>query len=490
MGKNGAVSHVIVVLLMISMLVFFGCGAPPHREKISKDMDPQGQEKILQQARADFEQGRDTEVINELNRFLLVQSSSPREKEARWLLAQSYERSGMIRAAQQQYHLLAQLLPPGSERQQVLQYMDDLQQRLGRSQPQLGPSKAVRASLSQFSGVGNVSVALKELVQGGATSVLIDLGCSGIAMQPSRTTLTAIDVSPQSQLPALVGQLHQFGLLAFAGLNLRCVGYWDSRSRQEWLDGSYDPATRKVQLSRYFDIFHPQYQQLLAFELRKLAGSGVDGVVFLAEVPLGVYDGLTPSSVEGFNETFATRLNPETLFENGLQQPNSQPSPAGNQQAGSSASESTDFWRWAGWKARQRLAVLHTLMEVTHQHKATLSFGLEVHPESINNPLGALTHYSEDFFEASQKGFSFFLITARPDRQIPSGANISDVKAFIRQTSMLVERMTLVIKDPAKIWLTIPWNHKTPLTEISDSLDTTHLQKVSRVYDLQRFLDK
>jgi hypothetical protein len=488
-----AAKYFLVIPVLIHFLFFAGCSKPSHRQDMSEDLDRQAQERTLRQARVDFEQGRDTQVINELNRFLSVHSQSPREGEARWLLAQSYQRSGKLRAALKQYKIISQELPPGQEQKEVTKRIDELNQRLKMVGTQLEPMKVGRISLSQLSLLGNDPSILKSLMQEGVTSVLIDFRCPGKAMPQSQPAVKTSDVSPQSQWPTSVGQIHRQGLLAFVGINLRCLGYLDSRSNKQWLDGYYNPVSRKVQLSRYFDIFHPQYQKLMAHEIQRLTESGIDGVVFLAEVPLGVYDGFTPGSVDMFNKTFHTRMNPQTLFNNGLAQRNSQSSSDINQQTRPSASEASEFWRWTGWKARQRLTVLQGLMDQVHEHKPEFPFGLELHPESIEDPLGALTQFSEDFLEANQKSFTFFLITPQSIRKIQSEPNPPSpivLEDFIKQSRKLVDRMTLVIKNPARIWLSIPWGQKTPRTLVSDSAKIRHLQMVSQIYDLQTFLDK
>ena len=366
----------------------------------------------------DFEQGRDTKVINDLNRFLSDHAHSPREREARGLLAQSYERSGKIRAALKQYQMIAQTLPPGQEKKEVAKRIDELEQRLNTGGPRYEPNKVVRASLTQFYTVGNDPVVLKGLRQDGVTSVLIDFECPGKGVAPPQPTVRTSDVSSQSQLPSSVNRIHRQGLLVFVGINLRCLGYLDSRSKKAWLDGSYNPVSGKVQSSPYFDIFHPQYQQVMVYEINKLTDNGIDGVVFLAEVPLGMYDGFRPGSVDTFNKAFHTQMNPHTLFENGVSNPGSQFSLDQNQPVRVSASKTTEFWRWTGWKARQRLIVLQGLMDQVHEHKPKMSFGLELHSESIEDPLRALTQFSEDFLEAQQRDFEFFFISPQTGRKI------------------------------------------------------------------------
>ena len=488
-----AVKYVLVIPVLIYLLVSAGCGKPSHRQDRSEDLDQQAQEHILRKARVDFEQGRDAQVINELNRFLSVHPQSPREKEARWLLAQSYERTGSIRAALKQYKFISQALPPGQEKQEVAKRIDELEQRLKKDGPQSEPINVVRISLNRFSTLGNDRSTLKRLGQEGVTSVLIDFGCPKKSVPHLQPAVKTRDVAAQSELDSSVGQVHQQGFLAFAGINLRCLGYLDSRSQKQWLDGSYNPVSRKVQSSRYFDIFHPQYQKLMAYKIKALTDSGLDGIVFLAEAPLGVYDGFTPGSVDKFNKTFHTQMNPHTVFENGVKKRNSQTSPDTHHHVRVSASEADEFWRWTGWKARQRLIVLQSLMDQVHEHKPAISFGLEMHPESIEDPLGALTQFSEDFLEAKQKGFRFFLINPQSGRTIQSEQRSPtpiDPEDFFNQTRPLVDRMTLGLQSPARIWLKMPWDKKTTLTLVSGSSNARHLENVSQVYDLQTFLDK
>ena len=479
--------------VMIFFLIVAGCGKPSHRQDRPEDLDRKAQEQVLRNARVDFEQGRDSKVINDLNRFLSVHPQSPREKEVRWLLAQSYERIGRNRAALKQYQIIAKELSSGQEKQEVANRIAELEHRLKKVGIQSEPINIVRISRSQFSRLGNDRATLKRLVQEGVTSVLVDFGCPEKSVPHTQPAVKTRDLSTQSQLGLSVAQVHQQGLLAVVGINLRCLGYLDSRTPKQWLDGSFNPVSRKVQPSRYFDIFHPQYQKLMAYEIKKMTDSGIDGIVFLAEAPMGMYDGFTPGSVDTFNKTFHTQMNPHNVFQNGVNKRNSQTSTDKNARVRVSATEAADFWRWTGWKARQRLIVLQGLMDQAHADKPALSFGLELHPESIEDPLGALTQFSEDFLEAKQKSFRFFLITPQSGRKIqsqPSPPTPIAREDFYNESRTLVDRMTLVLQNPARIWLEIPWGKKTTQTLVFGSPKAQHLENVSQVYDLPTFLDK
>ena len=136
---------------------------------------------------------------------------------------------------------------------------------------------------------------------------------------------------------------------------------------------------------------------------------------------------------------------------------------------------------------------MQDLMNQIHETKPDFAFGLELHPESIQDPLGALTQYSEDFLEANRNSFSFFLVTPKPAQKIQSDPHpplANDLQDFIDQSRTLVDRMMLVLKNPARIWLSIPWGKRPPTIMVSDSPRTRHLEKVSQIYDLKTFLDK
>ena len=488
--QNLSGKSLVIFPVLVQFVLFIGCSVSPSQPDVSEDFDRQAQEQLLEEAQKDFDEGRDTQAINKLNQFFSLSSPSPMEGEARWLLAKSYERSGKLRAALKQYQIISRELPAGKKQTDVLNHMKELEQRIAGVRPQSRPMMAVRSSVSRLSLLEDEGSTFNRLKQEGVTKVLIEVGCPRMKVRKFPSSVRPIEYTPPEQWPPPARTIHQYGLQAFVGLNLRCLGYVDPRSKKQWVDGFYNPEAQKVQASQYFDIFHPQYQMFLVHQIMKLSDSGFDGVVFLADAPMGLYDGLTPSSVRLFNAAFRTRLNPQSLFPNGRRSPTSKSSSPSIQNTVSSPSEESDFWRWAGWKARQRLSVLQRLMDKIREQNPEFSFGLELHPESIENPIQALTQFSEDFFEANQKSFTFFLVAPQSTSEIQSGSNSRDVEIFMDQTRSLVSRMTLVINNPSKIWISIPRFSKHHPKNMSDPLELGDLPTFSRIYDLQAFLDK
>jgi hypothetical protein len=273
-------------------------------------------------------------------------------------------------------------------------------------------------------------------MQAGITMVLVDIGTSaGSNPIVSEGGRRATGIYFRSQwadtIRDIFGELlplaHQQGLSVFAAVSLRRINWVDPTLG--WLDRSYDTVHRQLRLSPYLDLFHPAFQEYLVGLLTDLADTGVDGILFRNDVSLGPYDGFSAFGVRGFERDFHSRMDPAQFFTGTM----SQPFPA-------------EYWRWAGWKARERVKILDRLSRAMRLHGNTRHVAVEVHPEAVTDPRAALVRYGEDLLEAKRR-FQYFLL--RASSQAPSpGVNG-------RQTSMLVEQMKGLLGSPDRIWTTM-----------------------------------
>ena len=283
------------------------------------------------------------------------------------------------------------------------------------------------------------------LMQRGITMVLIDIGTSAGA-NPSRSDAgrRATGIYFRSQwadtIRDVFGELlpmaHQQGLFVFAAVSPRRINWVDPTLG--WQDHTYDPVHRQLRLSPYLDLFHPAFQEYLIGLLTDLADTGVDGMVFRNDVALGPYDGLSAFGVRGFERDFHTRIDPAQFFTATIAAPQApalghgpaQPFPA-------------EYWRWAGWKARERVKILERLSHAMLVQGNTRQVALEIHPEAVTDPRVALVRYGEDLLEAKRR-FQYFLLRASSQ----AGVNGD-------QTSGIVEQMKGLLGAPERIWTTI-----------------------------------
>ena len=478
----------LVWLLLIPVLFLPGCSKSSYRQQVQQDLQLRAQERIFRKAEAEFKQGHYDQAISLLQHFFGIHSRSPLEKEARWLLARSYKNNGNHQSALEQYKVIARGLPPGKHKQETLERIAELELNRGRTNTDGGPSHAVRISLSHYASIRDIEASLKRIAQHDVTSVLIDFGCRSqlkrkVRVEAAGRSVGSTNALIYDRLPSYIAQIHDQKLRAFVGINLRCLGDWAPNSNAVWVDRSYDPVTQRVHSSHNFDLLNPQYQEFLIRFLMKFVTSDVDGIVFLADLPSGLYDGFTPYSMQTFHQSFQVRLDPGSLYLNGQAKQTTTKSNSENHKA--PLSLAPEFWRWAGWKTRQRLAVLQHLIEQVHKHKAELQFGLEVHPDSVENPLRALARYSEDILEANQKSFAFFFVNLQPDRDIRSHQSQFDTKKYVHRSRKLVDRMVVITKDSSKVWVNAPLQTITLPTGGGWLEKSGLLQGVVEVYNYQ-----
>ena len=475
-------------LLLIPVLFLSGCGKSSYRQQVQQDLQLRAQERIFRKAEAEYQQGRYGQAISLLQHFFGIHSRSPLETEARWLLARSYNTNGDFQSALQQYKVIARGLPPGKSKQETLQHIAQLEQKIGGKIVGGHHLPAVRISLSEYASIRDVESSLKRIAQHEVASILIDFGCRSPIKHKVRVEVSGRAVGNTNaviydRLPSYIEQIHAQKLKAFVGINLRCLGDWAPKSNAGWGDRSFDPVTQQVQSSPNFDLLNPQYQEYLVRFLMKFVISDVDGIVFLADLPSGIYDGFTPYSLHTFHESFQIRLNPGSLFLNGHAQPTTTRLQATNHKAPSSLAP--EFWRWAGWKTRQRLAVLQHLIEQVHKQKSELRFGLEVHPDSLENPLRALATYSEDLLEAKQKSFAFFFVNLQPNHDRQAMQSRVARKQMVHRSKNLVDRMVGITKDSTKVWVHLPLQAKTFSKRTKWSEELGLRQGVVEVYNYQ-----
>jgi hypothetical protein len=211
-----------------------------------------------------------------------------------------------------------------------------------------------------------------------------------------------------------------------------------------------------VKESRFFDIFHPDYQQFLHQFLTRLSEESIDGLVFLDDYPLGVYDGVSPSGLSRFQKAFGVDFDPVRVFQPGFDPLRSSKSSGGSTRAQEVPAEDSVFWRWVGWKARERLNIFEQLIGSLRKRELTVHCGLELHPHGLTDPVRALVDYAQDAMEATRRPFSFFFVRPEIDRQ--SAFDQQAVIEKLRRISMkaVLTRLLPVLDDPRRVWVSMP----------------------------------
>ncbi|MCA9501286.1 MAG: tetratricopeptide repeat protein, partial [Nitrospira sp.] len=412
-----------------------------------------------QQSKEYFNEKAYPQAISGLTRLLALLPEEPIEVQSRWVLAQAYRQVGEWEAARDQYRTLASAGNANPYQADAQLQFKELQQLLEQfTMPPLD-TQAIRLTLEQLPAGGGFDEGIKKMKADGITTLLIDLGCEGTGFQTdqykvSNTPRHLLDL--RSLLRSYVKRSHRLELLVYVGVNLRCVGNWHDSPLPEWRDGTYNTITRQVQDSRFFDLFHPEYQQFLDHFLTQLSEESVDGLVFLDDFPMGVYDGVSRSGLSRFQTAFGVSFDPVRTFQPGFDPFRASKLSSRSIQGSDAPEESSVFWRWAGWKARERLTVVEQLIDRLRKRHLTVQCGLELHPHGLTDPVRALIDYAQDAMEAIRRPFSFFFVRPEIDRH-SSSDQVSAIEKLRRiSTKAVLTRLLPVLDDPRRVWVSVP----------------------------------
>lgn len=289
---------------------------------------------------------------------------------------------------------------------------------------------------------------VESLAHAGVTLILLDAGTregvrlldetrpmEGLGSVYFRTGLaqTARDVFGE-----VVPIAHRYGLSVFAAVSLRRMNWIDPTLG--WMDRAYDPVQQQLRITPYLDVFHPAFQEYLTGLFLDLADTGINGVLFRNDAPLGPTDGFSVFALRGFERDFQIKADPDKLApipvraspitEEGVQpqvfKPNTAP----------------EFWQWAGWKAREMIKLTVKLEDAMRSHAPNLSSAIEVHPEAVIDPLIALLQYGEDLLDAKRNGIQFFFIRTQNAQNAPAAP--------------FLDRMGQLVGQMERIWISVP----------------------------------
>jgi hypothetical protein len=433
------------------------------------------------------------EAIKGLQRLLALRPEPGLEAEGRWMLAQAFQRTGEWEGAREQYAVLASTPEGTPYHKDAKRHFQEIEALLQQSKLPPQDTQAVRLTFEQLPDSEGFDEGIRRMREDGVTTLLIDLGCEGgqaaSSSARSRRSLQTLE-ERQALLGSFVARGHLQNLRVYAGVAPRCAGMWKQPVPVEWYDRSFDVKTKEIRENRYFDVFHPHYRQFLLDFLDQVAAHGVDGIIFLGDHPLGKYDGVSESGLKYFQQAFQTPFVPsEVLAQTGLGERIRKPGNDRSTPNGVPEGE-TVFWRWAGWKARERLAVLEELLHALRRRHLTLAVGLEIHPHGLTDPLRALVDYAEDAMEATRRPFSFFYVRPEIDRRAASDQRQVIDKLRRISTRAVLTRLLPVLDDPRRVWVSFPADGRKrvdPDSGLESSILKEFPSGIGVVHDLRAF---
>ncbi|ALA58238.1 hypothetical protein NITMOv2_1818 [Nitrospira moscoviensis] len=381
-------SHVIRIVgnaTLLSLCLLSSCTSPTFQIPALSQSDqvPLGdpardaQARLLAEAHRAFAQARYPTAVLFFTRFIERAPDSRHAAEARWWLGQAHEQLGDYAAAMQEYRIVAAgaLSARANSREyetQALRRLDELRGRQAADRTSGRRPVAVRLPAASLPAESAITAWLRDLSSAGVTALVIDA---------DPLPATERERRPLQRAKQVIAEAHQLGLLVWMTFDVhrpQGIGV-----RPDWLSVTSNGAAS----ASTPDVTNIGYQAYLEKVLRELLDTGCDGIF----VPARPTDGFAAEFSEGgfraFAASFEPSLSPQDLFS---------PGPSSD---GSPSDRTVWYWRWVGWKAASYAKFLVSLAAVLRAGGTPRALLLEVHQETLLNPLEGLERYGEDVVE-------------------------------------------------------------------------------------------
>ncbi len=476
-------------------LAMSGCAKPRVSEPSALVRQPNlnlaAQGQLFEEAREHLKGGRPHAAIRLLTNLVQRHPHSPLLPDMRYLLGRAYEQTGNVVAAEESYRALIRDTRTDDPKNRRL--LMHARRRLSALAPELeraGPRifNGLLVTVEDVPAESERGIWLSTLRQAGISDLVLEIGTpagQGSASRPgSRSPAEATPNDPPplgvyfrtSWAPVVEDLFEQIiplarerGIGVYGAVSLRRMPWLEPE--EGWTDVRYDPESGQLERSQALDLFHPGFQHYLEGLMVDLVDSGVEGIVFRGDAPLGPRDGFSAFAMSRFERAFGSRLDPVALLKAEDAESPGLKGPA----------YPSEFWRWVGWRTRESLALMGRLATAMRHHRGDLQVGVELHAAAIVDPTRALVQYGEDIVETKRAGFDFLLLMTSGAGGDPDGPTALPTSLAIGAPDdrplTLLGRAVDVMGDARHVWLTqrLPEGSE-PVTSVSQKLSTARAQ--------------
>ena len=256
---------------------------------------------------------------------------------------------------------------------------------------------------------------------------------------------------------------HRNGLDLFAWITTRYANY-GSEGPAEYRCKSYNFETRKIEVSRGFNLFHPDVLRRLEGLFRDLGRYPIDGILFQDDLILKHNEDFSIEANKAFLKEFGYSPHPDLFYIEPYK------SDSGKYYV---KAYTNPFWSWANWKNRWLMNVAKRLMEAARESNPNLKFGINLYYETVLNPSNGVAWFSQTLSEALEKNFDYYALMSY-HRQTMKELNMEEKKA-IELMAEAAGRAVKLVGDPSKVLMKIQildWNNDevVPQKEVEEIL--------------------
>jgi biofilm PGA synthesis lipoprotein PgaB len=237
--------------------------------------------------------------------------------------------------------------------------------------------------------------------------------------------------------------VHRNGLDLFAWITTRYANY-GLEEPSEYRCKSYNFETKKIEVARGFNLFHPVVLKRLEGLFRDLGRYPIEGILLQDDLILKHNEDFSAEANQAFLKEFGYSPHPNFLYVEPFK------SDSGKYYV---KSYTQQFWTWANWKNRWLMNVAQRLMRAARESNPNLKFGINLYCETVLNSSNAVAWFSQTFSEALGKNFDYYALMTY-HRQTMRELNMEERKAIGLMAEVARNAVTW-LRDPSQVLMKI-----------------------------------
>jgi len=237
--------------------------------------------------------------------------------------------------------------------------------------------------------------------------------------------------------------IHRNGLEIFAWMTTRYANYGLEGS-PEYRCMKYNFETKKMEMARGFNLFHPEVLKRLENLFRDLGRTPIDGILFQDDLILRHDEDFSPEANKAFLKEFGYLPDPELFYID----------PYKSDPGKYYVKGYTDrFWIWANWKNRWLMNVAKRLMDASRESNPNLQFAINLYFEAVLNDLNGVAWFSQNLSGALKNNFDYYAVMAY-HRQAMKDRN-TELREAIDLMAEATQKAVEVVGDPSKVLMKV-----------------------------------
>jgi uncharacterized lipoprotein YddW (UPF0748 family) len=237
--------------------------------------------------------------------------------------------------------------------------------------------------------------------------------------------------------------VHRNGLEIFAWITTRYANF-GLEGPPEYRCKRYNFETKKMEVARGFNLFHPDVLKRLEGLFRDLGRYPIEGILFQDDLILYHNEDYSAEANKSFLKEFGYLPHPDIFYID----------PYKSESGKYYTKGYTDrFQSWASWKNRWLMNVAQQLMKAARGTNPNLQFAINLYFEAVINDFNGMAWFSQTLSEALRKDFDYYAIMAY-HRQAMKDRKI-DLKGAIELMAEVAQKAVRSVGDPSRVLMKV-----------------------------------